>query len=109
MASPPPAGGAVSAAAVSVALNAEIEAGDVIGEYHVTGRIGEGGMGTVFAGIHPVIGKKVAIKVLNAALSHDQEIVDRFAQEARRRRCRPRTGSSTGSRAPTVRRCAPSM
>ena len=81
MASPSPAGAAV--AAVQVAPSVEIEAGDVIGEYHVIGRIGEGGMGTVFAGIHPVIGKKVAIKVLNAALSHDQEIVDRFAQEAR--------------------------
>jgi serine/threonine protein kinase len=83
MASPSRAPGAAAAAAVDIAPGAEIEVGDVIGEYHVTGKIGEGGMGSVYAGIHPIIGKKVAIKVLNAALSHDREIVDRFAQEAR--------------------------
>jgi serine/threonine protein kinase len=83
MASPAFAGAAAAAAAVDIAPTVEIEVGDVIGEYHVTGKIGEGGMGSVYAGIHPVIGKKVAIKVLNAALSHDREIVDRFAQEAR--------------------------
>ncbi len=83
-ASPAPGGAAAAtAAAVDVDARDEIAVGDVIGEYHVTGRIGEGGMGTVFAGIHPVIGKKVAIKVLNPAFSHDREIVDRFAQEAR--------------------------
>lgn len=35
----------------------------MVGEYRVTGVIGEGGMGTVFAGEQPVIGKRVAINL----------------------------------------------
>ena len=35
-----------------------------VGEYRVQRKIGEGGMGSVYAGIQPVIGKRVAIKVL---------------------------------------------
>jgi serine/threonine-protein kinase len=57
--------------------------GTRIGEYEVTGKLGEGGMGTVYSGVHPVIGKRVAIKVLNATLSQDPSIVSRFVQEAR--------------------------
>jgi tRNA A-37 threonylcarbamoyl transferase component Bud32 len=61
----------------------ELKPGTRIGEYEVTGKLGEGGMGTVYSGVHPVIGKRVAIKVLNASLSQDQSIVTRFVQEAR--------------------------
>jgi serine/threonine-protein kinase len=57
--------------------------GTKVGEYQVSAQIGEGGMGTVYAGVHPVIGKKVAIKVLNAGLSQDLGVVQRFIQEAR--------------------------
>jgi serine/threonine protein kinase len=57
--------------------------GVVVGEYVVAAKIGEGGMGTVFAGEHPVIGKKVAIKVLHPALSRRPAMVQRFVQEAR--------------------------
>jgi tRNA A-37 threonylcarbamoyl transferase component Bud32 len=39
-------------------------------------------MGTVYAGVHPVIGKRVAIKVLHAALSIDRASLDRFQREA---------------------------
>jgi serine/threonine-protein kinase len=60
-----------------------LDAGTVVGEYRVTAKIGEGGMGEVYSGVHPVIGKKVAIKLLNAALSQDPSIVQRFVQEAR--------------------------
>src|SRR5262249_20889468 len=45
--------------------------------------LGKGGMGVVFAGVQPVIGKKVAIKVLNEELSRDSQMVHRFIQEAR--------------------------
>ena len=58
-------------------------AGRMVGEYRVTGLIGEGGMGTVYAGIQPLIGKKVAIKVLKAELSRDPEVMERFLAEAR--------------------------
>src|SRR5438309_7702330 len=38
--------------------------GAPVGEYEIQAQIGEGAMGTVFSAIHPLIGKKVAIKVL---------------------------------------------
>ena len=55
----------------------------MVGEYQVTGLLGEGGMGVVYAGIHPLIGKDVAIKVLSPSLTPTAEIVGRFVQEAR--------------------------
>jgi serine/threonine protein kinase len=60
-----------------------LKPGSQVGEYKVNEKIGEGGMGTVYAGVHPVIGKKVAIKLLNLGLSQDPGIVQRFVQEAR--------------------------
>ncbi len=57
--------------------------GRMVGEYQVTGLIGEGGMGTVYAGVQPLIGKKCAIKVLHANLSKDPELMERFLSEAR--------------------------
>ncbi|HEY3358770.1 MAG TPA: serine/threonine-protein kinase [Polyangia bacterium] len=57
--------------------------GSMVGEYQVVGQIGEGGMGAVFAGVQPLIDKKVAIKVLNAAFAYDAAMVQRFMQEAR--------------------------
>jgi len=53
-----------------------------VGEYRVTGVLGRGGMGTVYSGIHPVIEKKVAIKVLTE-YSGRSDAIDRFIQEAR--------------------------
>jgi serine/threonine protein kinase len=61
----------------------ELKPGTQVGEYVVGEKLGEGGMGTVFAGVHPVIGKKVAIKLLNSGLADDPTIVQRFVQEAR--------------------------
>ena len=40
-------------------------------------------MGAVYLGEHPVIGRKVAIKVLHTALAADKDIVARFFNEAR--------------------------
>jgi serine/threonine-protein kinase len=61
----------------------ELTPGTMVGEYRVEGQLGEGGMGTVYAAIHPVIAKRVAIKVLHPALSVNREAVERFVQEAR--------------------------
>ncbi len=60
-----------------------LEPGTLVGEYEVTGVLGAGGLGTVYSGVHPLIAKKVAIKVLNPGLSQDATIVQRFIQEAR--------------------------
>ena len=43
-----------------------------VGNYSVTKLLGEGGMGMVYLGEHPVIGRKVAIKVLHHALAADK-------------------------------------
>ncbi len=51
--------------------------------YRVLRKIGEGGMGTVYAGEHAEIGKAVAIKILHPAYSTQQDLVERFRREAR--------------------------
>jgi serine/threonine-protein kinase len=61
----------------------ELPAGTVVDEYEITGKVGEGGMGTVYAAIQPVIHKKVAVKVLSAAFASDARMVRRFMTEAR--------------------------
>jgi serine/threonine-protein kinase len=57
--------------------------GTMVGEYRVEHRIGSGGMGIVFAAVHPLIGKRVAIKVLKADVCNDAVAVERFIDEAR--------------------------
>jgi len=54
-----------------------------IGNYQVTKKIGEGGMGSVYLAEHPLIGKKVALKVLHPEFSSNQDVVTRFFNEAR--------------------------
>ncbi|MDX2014080.1 MAG: HDOD domain-containing protein [Myxococcaceae bacterium] len=51
--------------------------------YRVVSQLCAGGLGTVFLGEHTVIGRKAALKVLNAAVSHDEGMVARFIAEAR--------------------------
>jgi eukaryotic-like serine/threonine-protein kinase len=60
-----------------------LPAGLVIGDYEVTRHLDSGGMADVYEGVHPLIGKAVAIKVLSRTLSSDPAMVDRFVQEAR--------------------------
>jgi eukaryotic-like serine/threonine-protein kinase len=54
-----------------------------VGEYVVEERVGSGAFGTVYRGVHPLIGKAVAIKVLSRRFSADPEMVSRFVAEAR--------------------------
>ncbi len=55
----------------------------VAGRYRVTRLIGEGGMAVVYEGEHTEIGKRVAIKIVHALYSGDDEIIERFRREAR--------------------------
>src|SRR5262250_2721099 len=55
----------------------------IIGQYRVTGLIGQGGMGAVYAAEHSLLGRPAAIKVLLPELSQNQDIVMRFFNEAR--------------------------
>jgi eukaryotic-like serine/threonine-protein kinase len=61
----------------------ELAAGQEVGEYRIEAVIGRGGFGIVYGAVQPVIGKRVAIKVLARKYAADQDIVSRFAAEAR--------------------------
>ena len=60
----------------------ELVAGSPVGEYEIEAQIGEGAMGTVYSAVHPLIGKKVAVKVLKPELCANQTTLDRFLHEA---------------------------
>jgi hypothetical protein len=68
---------------VGEAAGSDLEPGAKIGEYVVDRKLAEGGMGSVYAGHHPVIGKRVAVKVLSAQCAHIPDLVRRFVEEAR--------------------------
>jgi serine/threonine-protein kinase len=55
----------------------------MLGQYRVTGTIGRGGMGIVYAAEHALLGRPAAIKVLLSELSQKQDVVMRFFNEAR--------------------------
>src|SRR6516164_7552315 len=74
-----PAAPVVAVASAPVALNAgDLPPGTVVGEYRIDRVLGRGGMGTVYAGVQPIIEKRVAIKLLNAQFSADAGLVKRF-------------------------------
>ncbi|MEZ4402052.1 MAG: protein kinase [Kofleriaceae bacterium] len=76
-------GGDTSVDATPLPSTLPLAAGTMVGEYRVDGVLGEGGMGTVYGAVHPLIGKKAAIKVLRAELSVNPDAVERFIGEAR--------------------------
>ena len=53
------------------------------GRYAIEALLGEGGMGYVYLGRHKLIDKRVAIKILRSDLAADQEMTERFLNEAR--------------------------
>ncbi|WP_437721177.1 protein kinase domain-containing protein [Sorangium sp. So ce861] len=55
----------------------------MVGEYRIERKLGAGTFGEVYAGEHPLIGKKVAIKVLNRRFAAQPQAVTRFVAEAR--------------------------
>ncbi len=63
--------------------DADLPAGQVVGEYEVERKLGQGGFGAVFKAVHPLIGKQAAIKVLSQRFSVDPQMVSRFVAEAR--------------------------
>ena len=61
----------------------ELVAGTMVGDYRIDAKLGEGGMATVYAATHPLIGKKAAVKVMGERLNADPSAVERFISEAR--------------------------
>ncbi len=57
--------------------------GSRLGPYEVLGALGAGGMGEVYRARDPRLGRELALKVLPAPLSRDQERLARFEREAR--------------------------
>jgi len=54
---------------------------DQVGPYRIERKIGAGGMGNVYLGVHKVTGKVAAVKVLPASMAREDGFVQRFRRE----------------------------
>jgi two-component system LytT family response regulator len=59
-----------------------LAAGTQVGRFRVVRKLGAGGMGEVYLADDPQLGRKVALKILPAAVAADSERVRHFRQEA---------------------------
>ena len=57
--------------------------GTTVGSYRILSKVSTGGMGTVYRAEHTLIGKAAAVKVLNAELCTNEDVVNRFLNEAK--------------------------
>ena len=53
------------------------------GKYRVERVLGEGGMGVVYAALHELLARRVAVKVLRPSIASNRGAVTRFLAEAR--------------------------
>jgi len=59
-----------------------MKTGDMLGPYHVLGKLGEGGMGEVYRATDMKLKRDVALKVLPAGVASDPDRMARFQREA---------------------------
>ena len=64
-------------------MDKEQSAGSTLSHYRIVSKIGAGGMGEVYLAEDVRLGRKVALKILNADLTRHEDRVRRFEQEAR--------------------------
>ncbi|HEY5951558.1 MAG TPA: serine/threonine-protein kinase [Kofleriaceae bacterium] len=57
--------------------------GTMLGSYRITGELSRGGMGAVYRAEHAVLERVVAVKLLRPELTENEELVNRFINEAR--------------------------
>lgn len=79
MTADPPASGSFPQAPPAPSLVGEV----IDGRYRIFKKLGEGGMGEVYAAEHVHIEKRFALKLLKAEIVSNAEAVKRFQQEAR--------------------------
>jgi hypothetical protein len=60
-----------------------VKRGDKVGRYELGEEIGEGAMAEVFASRHPLLERRVAIKILKKEVCSDAHYVTRFIEDAR--------------------------
>ena len=76
-------GNDINLTADTLSQTPEALVGHTVGEFQIVDLIGKGGMGWVYKGVHPIIGKTAAIKVLKSTLSKDPAITESFVNEAK--------------------------
>ena len=74
---------AVTKADRARAAREELVGKTIAGRYILRSLLGHGGMGAVYEGEHVGIGKKVAIKFVDPEFITDEQVLTRFAREAR--------------------------
>ena len=57
--------------------------GKTLGQYQITGKLGQGGMASVYKAYQPRLDREVAVKVLPAYFAHEPSFAERFHREAR--------------------------
>ena len=62
---------------------AVLQIGQVIEEFKILGRLGEGGMGVVYQALDTALDRVVAVKTIGADLAHDEFFWERFRREAK--------------------------
>ncbi len=53
------------------------------GRFHITGKIGTGGMSSVYLAMDTVLEREVAVKLMHREYAGDDAFIERFRQEAR--------------------------
>ncbi len=56
--------------------------GQIVGNYKIEKKLGEGGMGAVYKGVDTMLEREVAIKALRPELASQPQVVERFRSEA---------------------------
>ena len=64
-------------------MSKELAANTTLSHYRIAKKIGAGGMGEVYLAEDTRLGRKVALKLLPAEFTKDEDRVRRFEQEAR--------------------------